>query len=272
MNDNTQRPPAGPIIIGGLVFRCRGRAGSTYLDYGLARFYAGHPPHLDSSRFTHWPGYGVNVLHGVPVLWTGERALPESFGTWSSLGRTRWRWLPPSPSTPPRRRSAGGSSVPSGGGTDGSRQNPIIPVADYTACWRTPPPLLGAGRGSTNISIIPWAYHDNDPNGGNVHRDLLTYGQHLAARMRVRGLLTAPDAQQRRTATSNTSIRTRPSTRFDTACWQDDHSPAKLTISSVILSTADTLTFTGGDRLRTPRVIHPTSGVSINSIISGRAG
>lgn len=161
---------------------------------------------------------------------------------------------------------------------------------DYTRVLTTTTPTLlggGGGPGSTNISIIPWAYHDNNPNGGAATsvETFLTYGstglRPLADTEYVTSLIAAGTLNNVRLTTANVSLtqnQTINSLRYGlSANGTITLTNQKLTIhSGAILSTGGLLTFTGGEIAfgSAEGIIHTTSlgNVTINSVISGSGG
>jgi autotransporter-associated beta strand protein len=153
----------------------------------------------------------------------------------------------------------------------------------------TAPTLLGGGgaAGSTNISIIPWAYHDTDPNSGAATstETFLTYGptglRPLADSEYVTSL-TAPGTLNNiriiATSTTLTQNQTINSLRYGlSANGTITLTGQKLTINSgAILSTGNLLTFNGGEIAfgSAEGIIHTTvlGNVVINSVISGSGG
>jgi autotransporter-associated beta strand protein len=159
------------------------------------------------------------------------------------------------------------------------------------------PALLGGGGGAnaTNISIIPWAYHDTDPNGtlNPSTETFLTYSPGVGLRPLgtnefVTGLAGAANGHLdnvRITATSDSisSDLTINALRYGTTLDGTItlNNGAKLTVNSgAILSTASTptgkLTITGGELAfgTAEGVIHTVVGssVTINGVISGTGG
>jgi fibronectin-binding autotransporter adhesin len=165
---------------------------------------------------------------------------------------------------------------------------------DYTRVLATTAPtLLGGGgaAGSTNISIIPWAYHDTDPSSGaaTTTETFLTYG--------ATGLRPLEDAEYVTTLTAAGTLNNVRITAASTTLSQNQTINAlryglsasgtitltnqTLTINSgAILNTssgsANSLTFNGGELAfgTAEAVIHSSFGgnVIINSVVSGSGG
>ena len=151
----------------------------------------------------------------------------------------------------------------------------------------SPPALSGGGgaAGSTNVSIIPWAYHSTGPNGVLPIRNFLTYGvtglRPLAASEYV-DTLTSPgslnNVRLTAAATPLNQNQTINSLFYDRAAADTVTLTGQtLTINSgAILTRSDLLTFDGGEIAfgSAEGIFHSPdfSSITINSVLSGSGG
>jgi autotransporter-associated beta strand protein len=158
---------------------------------------------------------------------------------------------------------------------------------DFTRVLAASPPALvggGGAAGSTNISIVPWAFHSTGPDVTPV-RNFLTYGptglRPLAASEYVVSLTAEGDLNNVRITSTSTTLGQNQTIN---ALFYDNTANGTITLtgqtltvnSGAILSTSGNLTFDGGTVAfgSAEGIIHSTdySNVTINSAISGSGG